>query len=191
MFHIYRVKLAGTEKFILRGHLINEHTTYLSRTLRTLSVEQQISCGAILLHLDIFDGLVEQNRFTWQAILPRKTKLFVLWSNFVMWINDKLLLVPNFAVRDKFKMFAVLKWFTLFWREIFFCDLRTFEKIIFWPISTQWTVRTLDICSFASSPNLMYPLTRIPNSSVCLSSVCHKKAGSAGEQTLRSGAAKF
>ena len=130
-----------------------DHTSYLSRTLRTLSVEQQISCGAILLHMEIFDGLVEQNHFTWQAILPHKTKLFVLWSNFVMWINDKLLLVPNFAVRDKFKMYAVLKWFTLFWREIFFCDLRTFEKIIFWPISTQWTVRTLDICSFASSPN--------------------------------------
>ena len=103
-----------------------DHTSYLSRTLRTLSVEQQISCGAILLHMEIFDGLVEQNRFTWQAILPHKTKLFVLWSNFVMWINDKLVLVPNFAVRDKFKMYAVLKWFTLFWREINFLQFTHF-----------------------------------------------------------------
>ena len=39
------------------------HTSYLSRT-SGLSVEQQISCGAILLHMEIFDGLVEQNRFT-------------------------------------------------------------------------------------------------------------------------------
>ena len=35
------------------------HTSYLSRTLRTLSVEQQISCGAILLHMKV-DGHVEQ-----------------------------------------------------------------------------------------------------------------------------------
>ena len=43
---------------------IVHHTSYLSRTLRTLSVEQQISCGAILLHMEIFDGHVEQNCFT-------------------------------------------------------------------------------------------------------------------------------
>ena len=84
----------------------DEHTSYLSRTLRTLSVEQK--CGAILLRMEIFDAHVEQNCFTSQVTLPHKAKLFVMWSNFVMWINDKLFLLPNFAARDKFTMYAVL-----------------------------------------------------------------------------------
>ena len=84
----------------------DEHTSYLSRTLRTLSVEQK--CGAILLRMEIFDAHVEQNCFTSQVTLPHKAKLFVMWSNFVMWINDKLFLLPNCAARDKFTMDAVL-----------------------------------------------------------------------------------
>ena len=57
----------------------DEHTSYLSRTLRTLSVEQK--CGAILLRMEIFDAHVEQNCFTSQVTLPHKAKLFVMWIN--------------------------------------------------------------------------------------------------------------
>ena len=37
-----------------------------------------------------------------------------------MWINDTFFLLPNFAPHDKFTMYAVLSWFTLFWRKIHF-----------------------------------------------------------------------
>ena len=37
--------------------------SYLSRTLRILYVEQEILCGAILLHREIVDGHVEQSCF--------------------------------------------------------------------------------------------------------------------------------
>ena len=40
------------------------------------------------------------------------TKLFVVWSNFVMWINDKLLLVPNIAANLQCMLFySGLRWF--------------------------------------------------------------------------------
>ena len=52
------------------------HTSNLSRTRRTLSVEQNFSCGAILLHMKIVDGHMEQNCFTWQAILLHMNKSF-------------------------------------------------------------------------------------------------------------------
>ena len=58
--------------------------------------------------------------FTSQANLLHMTKLFVMWSNFVMWIYYKLFPVPNFAPHDKFTMYAVLTWFTLFRRKIHF-----------------------------------------------------------------------
>ena len=56
------------------------HTSYLSRTLRTMSVEPNISCGAILLHMKICIGHVEQNCFTSQATLLYVTKLPVILS---------------------------------------------------------------------------------------------------------------
>ena len=128
------VKIAGTN-----------HTSYLSRTPRTLSVEQKCSCGAILLHMKFFNGHVEQNCFPWQSILLHMTKLLVMWSNFGMWINDKLLLMPNFDPRDKFTMYAVLSWFTLFWCKIHFvaiyallCGAKNNQQIL--SVEHKWQI---------------------------------------------------
>ena len=72
---------------------------------------------------------VEQFCFTWKLLMVKIShhkqtcstwKLFVMWSNLVMWIYYKLFPVPNFAQCDKFTMYAVLTWFTLFRRKIHF-----------------------------------------------------------------------
>ena len=105
--------------------------------VRTMSVEPNISCGAILLHMEICDGHVEQNCFTSQATLLYVTKLPVVWSNFVMWSNDKMLHIPNVAPCDKFTMYAVLTQYR------FCCDLRTFvwsKKEVNIPVCrAKWT----------------------------------------------------
>ena len=121
------------------------HTSYLSRTPRTLSVEQKCSCGAILLHMKFFRGHVEQNYFTWQSFMLHMTKPLVMWSNFGVWINDKLLLLPNFGPCDKFTMCAVLLWFTLFWRRIHFvaiyallCGAKNNQQIL--SVEHKWQI---------------------------------------------------
>ena len=60
------------------------------------------------------------------------TKLFVVWSHFGMWMNEKLLLIPSFDPCDKFTMSAVLLWFMLFWRKIIlsrFMHFRVEQKL--------------------------------------------------------------
>ena len=73
------------------------------------------------------------------------TKLFVVWSNFGMCVNDKLLLIPNFDSCDKFTMYAVLSWFTLFWRKIHFvaiyallCGAKNNPKIL--SVEQKWQI---------------------------------------------------
>ena len=44
-------------------------------------MEQKCSCGTILLHIEFVDGHVEENVFTWQAILFHMRKLLVVWSD--------------------------------------------------------------------------------------------------------------
>ena len=57
------------------------HTSYLLQMQRIISVGQTFSCGAILFHMNHFDGHVEQNYFTWQAIVHHMIKLLVVWNN--------------------------------------------------------------------------------------------------------------
>ena len=115
------------------------HTSYLSRTPRTLSVEQK------LLHMKFFTGHLEQNYFTWQSFMLHMTKLLVMWSNFGVWINDKLLLLPNFGPCDKFTMCAILLWFMLFWRKIHFdaicallCGAKNNQQIL--SVEHKWQI---------------------------------------------------
>ena len=70
---------------------------------------------------------VDKNCSTWQSILHHVTKLLVMWSNFIMLSNEKLLHIWKLdqftfkiAPHDKFTMCAVFLWFTLFWRNISF-----------------------------------------------------------------------
>ena len=94
------------------------HTWKLSRMPRTLSVEQKISCGVILLNMTNFACHLDQTCSTWQAILHYMTQLLFMWS------NDKLLHICNveqFVITpyDEF-IFPAFLWFTLFWRKIYF-----------------------------------------------------------------------
>ena len=136
---------------------------YIIFVVRTMSVEPNISCGAILLHMEICDGHVEQNCFTSQATLLYVTKLPVVWSNFVMWSNDKLLHIPNVAPCDKFTMYAVLSRFALFWHNIHFvaiyallCEANKKTKIlvhgaIMANINTWMVLGTSNQCTLSSS----------------------------------------
>ena len=62
------------------------------------------------------------NCVTWQAILHHMTICFCNVEQFFMWSFGKLLHICNvelFAItpQEKFTMYAVLSWFTLFWRK--------------------------------------------------------------------------
>ena len=116
-------------------HIGFHHTWNLSRTLRTLSVEQKCPCGAILLMWIKIAPHDKQFCLSWQAIL------LVMWSNLIMWSNlahlDQnfstsqailLVMTSNFACHveqfvitpHEFTIYAALLWFTLFWRKIHF-----------------------------------------------------------------------
>ena len=64
------------------------------------------SCGTKLLHMTSY-------------LAPHDTIVCHV-EKLQMWINDTFFLLPNFAPHDKFTMYAVLSWFTLFWRKIHF-----------------------------------------------------------------------
>ena len=64
------------------------------------------SCGTKLLHMTSY-------------LAPHDTIVCHV-EKLQMWINDTFFLLLNFAPHDKFTMYAVLSWFTLFWRKIHF-----------------------------------------------------------------------
>ena len=79
-----------------------------------------------------------------------------------MWINDTFFLLPNFAPHDKFTMYAVLSWFTLFWRKIHFvaifallCGANINPKIL--SVEQKWQIWCMVGCGGPGLP----PMHRI------------------------------
>ena len=71
---------------------------------------KKIMCSNFAPH-DNFACHVDQNCSTWQSILHHMTKLLVMWSNFIMLSNEKLLYICyldqftfKIAPHDKFTM---------------------------------------------------------------------------------------
>ena len=70
-----------------------------------------------------------------------------MWSNFVMWINYNLFPVPYFAPHDKFTMYAVLSWFTLFRCKIHFVAILLVCGAKIDPKSCLWSKNDkCDVC---------------------------------------------
>ena len=99
-----------------------------------------LSYGATLFDMKNFAGQVEEKFFTWQTILLH---IVCHMEDCVMWIHYNLFPVPYFAPRDKFRMYAVLSWFTLFQCKIhvvaiyvLLCGAKIYLKSCLW--SKNW-----------------------------------------------------
>ena len=111
---------------------------------------------------------------TWKSILHHMTKFIDMWNNFTMSSNDKLFVICNMeqfviashykiAPHDKFTMYAVFLWITLFWskcpavlsRFTYFCVEQKLIQHSLWSKNYKYDVWSTAISSIwsTSSPS--------------------------------------